>query len=80
MLTRSGISYNIKDDKTNYYLDLVKKFQDWKNKVNNLALKQLKLSCDELPDIDYYNLFVEGITAEQVKDKLVYDFYMEMLN
>tara|TARA_B100000768_G_C11233541_1_gene356199 strand:+ start:454 stop:696 length:243 start_codon:yes stop_codon:yes gene_type:complete len=80
MQTRSGFSYVVKDSNTNYYLNLANTFQEWKNKINELVLTQINLGCEDLPDIDYYNLFVEGVPEEQVKNKLVYDFYIDMLN
>ena len=84
MKTRSGLTYNFTekttDDSSSYYTDLGKQFQRWKKDINNLVLNHLSISCDDLPDIDYYSLFVENITAEQVSRKLIHDYYIDMLN
>ena len=61
MQTRSGLTYNT-DDNRDYYLQLAQGFIRWKNTVNQICYSQTKMTCDDLPDQDYYSSFVEGVS------------------
>lgn len=82
MKTRSGLSYTIDDNCTEqeYYTILANRFRSWKNKINQLCMRNFNMGCDDLPDQDYYSSFVEGVTPEQMYAILTREFYNSMMN
>lgn len=79
MQTRSGLTYNT-DDNQDYYLQLAQGFIRWKNKVNHICYSQTKMTCDDLPDQDYYSCYVEGVTPQQMLTTLTKFLYYDLLN
>ena len=82
MKTRSGLEYreNEKFKIEEEYRQLARDFIIWKQNFINLCIKKINMSCDDLPDMDYYSSYVEGITYLQMFDILMKDLYIEILN
>ncbi len=84
MKTRSGLTYQINLDEniseTQYYNRLAQGFRRWKEKVNQICFKNIQIGCDDLPDLDYYTSYVEGLTPSDMYNILIRNLYVDMLN
>ena len=79
MQTRSGLTYNT-DDNKDYYVQLAQGFIRWKNRVNQICFSQTRMTCDELPDQDYYNCYVEGVSPQQMFQTIARSLYYDFIN
>ena len=84
MHTRSGLTYNNTDveetiSEREYYAQLAAKFRNWKSAVNQLCVKSINMECDDLPDLDYYSSFVEGLTPREMFNVISREFYDQMM-
>lgn len=85
MELRSGnIIYNennmdFNDPDEEYYNNLGRQFNIWKGHINRFCLREVNMGCDDLPDMPYYDCFVEGITARDMATKLLRDCYYCMM-
>ena len=84
MHTRSGLTYNNTDVEDNisereYYTQLARQFKNWKSAVNQLCINSINMECDDLPDLDYYSSFVEGLTPREMFDVISREFYDQMM-
>lgn len=44
------------------------KFEQWKAKVDAEVYKLVFLSCDDLPDVDYYSMYVENTDPKEAAE------------
>ena len=83
MKLRSGkLVYNKEQSHNPYYKSqidyentITKNFNIWKRKINNTILFNYNMGCDNIPDIPYYDYFVEGITVQQIVDYIKKEFF-----
>ena len=78
MELRSGNIYNNDFDVEQhyqYYSSLGRNFNTWKAHVNRLCKREVNLGCDDLPDMDYYNYFAEGVTFQRMTNILLREVY-----
>ena len=40
-------------------------YDDWKKKVNRLVFELCGMYCDDLPDVDYYEMYLDDRTPQQ---------------
>lgn len=90
MHLRSGTTYNYTNDSNNvyetsdydyeYYATLGRNFNTWKANVNRICLRETNLGCDDLPDMDYYSYFVEGVTFQRMAALLLRGLYYNIMN
>ena len=73
--------YDINDEpEYQYYTRLARNFNTWKARVNRVCQREVGLGCDDLPDMDYYNYFVEGVTFQRMAQILLREVYFCMMN
>ena len=63
------------EEEYQYYANLGRRFNTWKANVNSICRREVNLGCDDLPDMDYYNCFVEGVTAQSMAHHLLREVY-----
>ena len=87
MLLRSGTTYNentnvyeTNDPNYEYYATLARNFNTWKGNVNRICIRRVNMSCDDLPDVDYYNHFVEGVSFQRMAEILLRDLYYNVMS
>jgi hypothetical protein len=81
MKTRSGNQYNTKNlGETEYYIQLAQNFKLWKKNVNKMCKQKINMSCDELPDMDYYSFYVENVSPIDMYQKIIKQLCITMLN
>ena len=83
MQLRSGYIY-VSEEEYNiteyeYYANLGRQFNTWKARVNKICQREINVGCDDLPDEDYYNAFVEGVTSEYMASHIIRDFYYSIM-
>ena len=50
-------------------------FKKWKTHINNKILFHHNMGCDDIPDLPYYDYFVEGIPVQQIVDYIKKEFF-----
>lgn len=58
-----------------YENKLKNNFMIWKNKINNTILQKYNMSCEDIPDLPYYDYFVEGIKPKQIVEYIENEFF-----
>ena len=70
MKLRSGKIY--KPQFHNPYENDIKKYEEkldynfnlWKKEINNKIIQKYNMSCDDIPDLPYFDYFVEGVQVK----------------
>jgi|TARA_B110000027_G_C16069511_1_gene278329 hypothetical protein len=50
-------------------------FKKWKTLINNKILFHYNMSCEDIPDLPYYDYFVEGVPVEQIVEYIKKEFF-----
>ena len=61
--------------KERYEEVLKNNFNLWKNTINNKIIEKYNMSCEDIPDLPYYDYFVEGVTVRHVIEYIENEFF-----
>ena len=80
MELRSGTIYNNhmskqEEEEEEYERELSTNFSKWKKTINDMLYEKYCMDCDDIPDLAYFDYFVEGISVEQVFSYIEKEFF-----
>lgn len=77
MELRSGKIYEneIDYDEEKYEMELSTNFTKWKKVINDLVYKKYSLGCEDIPDLPYFDYFVESFSTQDVFEHIEKEFF-----